>query len=274
MGPRIIVSASSDIGGALAHHWRAAGHPVVGTYRTASAAVDALEHAGISLVPCDLSDTASVRAASAALIRSAPAWDVLVLAPGALEPVGRFLDCDFEEWAASLTVNLTNQLRLIHALLPARSRGTAPGPLVLLFAGSGSNGAAPGYSAYTVSKIALTKMCELLDAELPDTRFAILGPGWVRTKIHQATLRAGARAGVAHRRTLDMLAGGAWTPMAEVLACCDWLATAPRAVVGGRNFSTVHDRWGSAELTARLARDGDLYKLRRAGNDALPRAHD
>ena len=34
-------------------------------------------------------------------------------------------------------------------------------------------------------------MCELLDAEVPDVKFVILGPGWVRTKIHDAVLQAG-----------------------------------------------------------------------------------
>jgi NAD(P)-dependent dehydrogenase (short-subunit alcohol dehydrogenase family) len=267
----IIVSASSDIGLALAERWRAAGHDVVGTYRRRSAGVAALEASGVPLVRCALDQPESVREATSALGALCPAWDVLVLAAGTLEPVGSFLECNFDDWVGSVGVNFTGQMRMLHALLPTRRKDREPGPLVMLFAGGGTNGAPVNYSAYTVSKIALAKMCELLDAEVPDTRFSILGPGWVKTKIHAATLAAGTRAGANRDRTLVRLAGDDCTPMDEVLDCCDWLVGAPREVVGGRNFSVAHDRWRSEDLLAVLRRDAGMYKLRRSGNERLPR---
>jgi len=124
------------------------------------------------------------------------------------------------------------------------------------------------YSAYTISKIALIKMCELLDAEIPDTNFVILGPGWVKTKIHQATLDAGGqKAGANYQKTITKLAGDECTPMDKVVACCDWLLGAERKAVSGRNFSLVFDKWGSAALTEELLKDPNMYKLRRHKND-------
>lgn len=266
----LIVSISSDIGLAMADRWRARRWQVAGTYRTGTPATGRLGREGSGLVACDLADPASVDAAAAELLRLVPAWDVLVLAPGLLDPIGPFEACDFEAWAGSLDVNLVNQLRMLHRLLPARRRGTEPGPCVLFFAGGGANGAPVNTSAYTLSKIALVKMTELLDAELPDTRFAIVGPGWVRTKIHGSVLRAGERAGDNHARTVERLASGRFTPMEDVLDCCDWVVDAPRAVVGGRNLSVAFDRWGEAELERALAGNPDLYKLRRHGNDRFP----
>jgi NAD(P)-dependent dehydrogenase (short-subunit alcohol dehydrogenase family) len=192
----------------------------------------------------------------------------LVLCPGAIGPVGSFKDCSFDAWEESVVVNFTSQLRVVHELLRAR-RPSTTGPLVLFFAGGGANSAPVNYSAYTISKIALTKMCELLDAEVPDTRFTILGPGWVKTKIHQATLKAGARSGANYQRTLEKLAGSDCTPMEQVLDCCDWLVGSRRDVIGGRNFSVAHDRWGSDELQQRLIEETDMYKLRRRGNEVL-----
>ena len=116
-------------------------------------------------------------------------------------------------------------------------------------------------------------MCELLDAEIPDTRFIILGPGWVRTKIHASTLKAGKLAGANYGKTLEKLAGGECTPMDEVLDCCDWLFNTPRRVVGGRNFSVVYDAWGDKRLTDKLKQDKDMYKLRRSGNNYLVRGN-
>ena len=61
---------------------------------------------------------------------------------------------------------------------------------MITFAGGGTNSAPRYNSSYVSSKIALTKSMELLDAEYEDTRFSILGPGWVKTKIHTEMLDA------------------------------------------------------------------------------------
>ncbi|MCH9610960.1 MAG: hypothetical protein S4CHLAM81_02710 [Chlamydiales bacterium] len=46
-----------------------------------------------------------------------------------------------------------------------------------------------------------------------------------------------------------------------------YLLNEESAVVNGRNFSLVHDAWGSTELREDLLANSDLYKLRR--NQAL-----
>lgn len=265
----IIISASSDIGTALSRRWLARAWRVFGTYRTRSEAVDELHSLGVRLVYCDLSDPTSIRDACSDLRQLCPPWDALVICPGTLSPVDAFAQCSFDEWEESVRVNFTSQMRIIHELLPTRRVDGGPEPIVLLFAGGGTNDAPLNSSAYTVSKIALIKMCELLDAEIPDTRFVIVGPGWVKTKIHEATLMAGIRAGVNYQRTIDKLAGNECTPMEQVLDCCDWLANAPQELISGRNFSVVFDDWGTEELEKRLAEESDMYKLRRYGNDSL-----
>ena len=269
MRTAFIVAASSDIGGALARRWLGYGWRVGGTYRTRSAAVEELERLGARLVACDVADPAAVSQAAEGL-RSFGRWDIVVLCPGTLEPIGPFAEGRFDAWAASLDANLVGQLRMVHALLPGR-RPSALGPCVVWFAGGGTNGAPVNYSAYTLSKIALIKMCELLDAEIPDTRFTILGPGVVQTKIHRETLKAGARAAATYQRAMDALAGKGCVPMDQVLACCDWVVDAPREVVSGRNFSVEFDAWATEELEQVLWQDPSMYKLRRHGNDRLVR---
>lgn len=265
----IIISISSDIGLALADRWLAQGWQVHGTFRSHAPALEALRQRGATLVQCDLADASAVDAASAELAAGAAGWDVLVVASGTTEPIGRFLDTDFDDWSRSLAVNFTQQLRFTHRLLPARDSQGGKGPCVLYFAGGGTNNATVNYSAYTISKIALIKMCELLDAEYPDTRFSIVGPGWVKTKIHDETLRAGALAGNNFERTKQMLDGGAFTPMERVLDCCDWIVDSPREVISGRNFSVVYDAWDNPGLCDLLRDDPNMYKLRRAGNDKV-----
>jgi NAD(P)-dependent dehydrogenase (short-subunit alcohol dehydrogenase family) len=265
----IIISASSDIGTAMSQRWLAYGWNVFGTYRTQSRAVDELRIRGMKLVHCDLSSVKSIHDACADLRALCPQWDVLVLCPGTQDPVGGFAECDFDEWEGSVRVNFTSQMRIVHELLPSRRGNPTLEPCVLLFAGGGTNNAPVNYSAYVISKIALIKMCELLDAEISDTRFVIVGPGWVKTKMHESTLRAGVRAGVNYQRTVEKLAGDECTPMHQVLDCCDWLVDAPREWISGRNFSVVYDMWGTEELAQRLAGEPSMYKLRRYGNEWL-----
>ena len=264
----IIVSVSSDIGIALHERWSNSGWDVFGTYRTKTDWVAKNEQ---KFVFCDLSDLLSVEKSCLKLNKLCPNWDVLVIAPGLQDPVGPFIDCDFESWRKSIQVNFISQMMFVRKLLPYRNTSLPEGSCVLMFAGGGTNSATLNYSAYTVSKIALIKMTELLAAEIPDTRFTIVGPGWVKTKIHKSTLDAGTRAGDNYKRTIEKLAGNECTPMHSVLDCCDWLISSPKKIVSGRNFSVVFDMWGSKELEEKLEQEPDMYKLRRYQNEFLIR---
>lgn len=265
----LIVAISSDIGLALARYWLDTGWQVCGTYRNRTPVIAELS-SRVPLICCDLADSARVTQALQQLLEVGRNWDVVVLCPGTLDPVGPFIETPFAAWEESLRINFVGPLQLVQALLPARNRQSAHGPCVLFFSGSGTNGTADNYSAYTAAKIGLIKMCELLDAEVPDTRFAILGTGPVKTKIHAATLRAGASAGPNYQRVVAHFQNNNWTPMHQVLQCCDWIISSPRNVVSGRNFSVANDLWGQPCLEERLAAEPGMYKLRRFGNDWRP----
>jgi len=260
----IIISISSDIGFALALKWLKLGKSVIGTYRTRSLLCDQLEDMGATLFQCDLEDTISVNSIIKD-INDLDSWETLTLAAGHQDPVGKFLDCDFEKWEQSINVNFIRQLNFVHELMQNKSQKRSS---VLFFAGGGTNNATIAYSAYTVSKIALIKMVELLDAEILDTSFSILGPGWVKTKIHQSTIKAADEAGENYEKTIQMLEneGSKCYPIEKVIDCCDWLLSSSRDLVGGRNFSAIHDPWESDKINLILD-DSNIFKLRRFGND-------
>lgn len=264
----IVVSASSDIGFSLCHNWITAGYQVAGTYRTASIQSEELLKLGVSLIPCDLANITDIHQTSDAMHNMCNEWDTLVFATGSQLPIGMFAECTIDEWVKSISVNFINQFAMLHKLLPFRNKKSKLGASVLFFAGGGTNGSVPRYSAYTISKIACIKMCELLDAEMPDVRFSIIGPGWVKTKIHQQTLESGSKlAGANFQKTQEMLEKGEFVPMEKVVSHCDWLLLQPKNIIGGRNFSTAHDLWGTQELATALENDPNMYKLRRHGNN-------
>jgi NADP-dependent 3-hydroxy acid dehydrogenase YdfG len=265
----IIAGVSSDIGTALANSWCKKNWEISGTYRTRSEAVTELEKTLKTLVKCDFSNANEVNSASEILKESISEWDILVMGPGLQDPVGFFSECNIDDWIESVTVNFLNQVRFIHNLLGKRSFNKSNPPTVILFAGGGTNNAPTHYSAYITSKIALMKFTELMAVEIPDTKFVILGPGWVKTKIHYSTVQAKERAGSNYERTLEKFSDDDWVPMESVIACCNWLVEGDKELLSGRNFSLVHDKWGTEELNAKLKNNPDLYKLRRNGNEIL-----
>jgi len=262
----VIVGLGSDIGRELGVRYAADNWTVWGTYRDRSG-MDKLP-SGIKSVPCDLAEPDHIAAAADAFCRENIQWDLLIIAAGTEEPIGPFWDCDAVAWDRGIEINALAPLRLVRRLHPMRNRSGAPG--VAFFSGSGTNNAAPAYSAYCASKVLLIKMCELLDSESPDTSFFIIGPGIVRTKIHEQTLREPERSGQNYRKVVEFLqSGNPGTSHDDIHACLNWCLKAGKTVVGGRNIALAHDAWrqGGAGLAQQLRQDEDLYKLRRFGNE-------
>lgn len=267
----LIISISSDIAIEICRDWQKAGFSVSGTYRTKSAAVSGLESHDVRMWNCDLASTPSVDAFIKGYVSEAQNWDVILFATGLQDPIGLFNETKYSEWESSVQVNALNQLKILHALLPLRNKNSGAEPTVMFFAGAGSNGAPPYYSAYITSKIILTKMTEILAAEIPDTKFVIIGPGWVKTKIHESTLKVGpSLARENYEKTKEKLASDECTQMDKVVETFNWALKLPLKAVSGRNLSVAFDSIGNVELEKQLMRDGDMYKLRRAGNSWRP----
>jgi short-subunit dehydrogenase len=262
----LIVSITSDIGTALAKRLVSKNWQVYGTYRTQSSQSNELKNSEVDLIELDLADGKSFTKCIEELKQKNINWDWLVFCPGILTPLAKFAQSNFAEWKSSLDVNFSQPLHFLHAALSFRNAANKNSG-VLFFAGGGTNNAPESMSAYTIAKIALIKMCELLDAEMPEIKFSILGPGWVKTKIHQAVLDAKENAGIAYDRTVEKFASDDFVPIEQVLDCCEWIFEQPREIVGGRNFSAQYDEFDSEELIDQLKSDPDLYKLRRAGNN-------
>ena len=257
-------SITSDIGIALARHYAADGWTVAGTYRSKTL-LPQLTALGIEhLYFCDLADPATIAQSTRAFAATGLRWDTFISLASLPPPLCGFFSGDFDRWSESVHVNAIEQLRQLHALHPLRRTGRVAD--VVFFAGPGTNGAPKDFSALTASKTILIKMCELLHAEAEDLNPFIVGPGWTRTKTHDLILADPDVSPDKKAETAAFLARGGGTPMAEIYESIRWLGAQGRDVAGGRNFSVVHDCWGSDDLAAALRHDPWMYKLRRHGN--------
>lgn len=179
-------------------------------------------------------------------IKECSGWDTLLLSTGTMHPVGPFIDSNFYTWAESFGPNLFLPLDVLKEMWPARGEN----PCVIFFAGAGINGPARDRSSYAVAKAALAKMVEMLDDELPEGRFTILSPGWVKTKIQDTMPQ-------------EPPDPSYWQPIERVASFVTWAAEQPRKVIGGRCIS-IHDGWESSEFAGRVGVYEHVGKMRRS----------
>ena len=260
-----IFGLSSDIGRELAKRFAGQGWRVVGTYRKEQGLGELAERDDMALIPCDAGDPESVASAVAEYAALDAPWDLFLSSIGTMEPIGTFFDLDFKSWEESVAVNSLAQLKVLHSLYPLRRQGGVAH--AMFFSGMGTNDVTKNYSAYTVSRIMLIKMCEQLDAEADDLNIFIIGPGFIPTKMIQETIRAGERVGEHYQKTVDLLECSG-TDINDLFAHINWCMDQGREVAGGRNFSTQHDPWRDegADLAGRLRKNQDMFRLRRSLN--------
>jgi len=262
-----ILGLCSDIGLELAKRYSEKGYTVIGTCRDSTKIHEFYEINQIHPIPCDISDDMSISSAIISYSKLHRSWDIFISSVGTMNPIGKFVDVPFSEWENSIKINSIKQLSFLHAIYPYRRKESMCH--VAFFAGGGTNGPFPNYSAYCASKIFLIKMCELLDDEISDINPFIIGPGWVRTKMHGQTLISGQNAGNNYSRTVDFLESSeSGTSFEDIFNCINWCIKQGKHTVGGRNFSVVHDAWANndEQLIQQLSRDSGKFKLRRYKN--------
>jgi len=90
-------------------------------------------------------------------------WDVAIFFYGDFGEIGNFHEIKYEKWKKSFDINLFFITRRLHRLLYHSDLKKTKS--VITFSGSGTNGPSNNYSSYTIAKIALIKLSELMDSE-------------------------------------------------------------------------------------------------------------
>ena len=271
----ILFSITSDIGLFIAKQYYAKNYKVIGTYRKDNSLKDLKNCMPKgSFYKCDASDKTSIDRATKDIKKDCKSWDILISCPCTPVPISKFSDCNFKEWEESFYLNSLAQLKFLHSLLDIRKKEvSSKSPLVLFFAGGGTNNAVDSFSAYTSAKIHLIKMFEFLAFEDSSTKYTIIGPGWTNTKTHYVTLDNSDKDSKKYNEVKNFLKDPSnGTPLIDIAECIEWIDSQEISIVSGRNFSVVNDSWRGEKknsLVKALENDPNLYKLRRSGNNLL-----
>lgn len=263
----VILSVSSDIGLDLAKRYLNDGYNVVGTYLRKGRVGEIASLPGCYLLPCDITSKKSIRLFISAYRSLGLHWETFISAVGDPRPLSSFFSGNFNEWSRSIHVNAIEQLRVLYEIYPFRVRKKITN--VVFFAAGGVNNAVVNFSAYTVSKLMLIKMCEYLDAENPDLNIFIVGPGKTLTKIHSLILSDKDVSKQKYEETKSFLNSKQGTSKKDIYDCIKVFCKEGKTAASGRNFSVVSDPWkGDARdrLVSELKKDKDMYKLRRYRN--------
>lgn len=265
----LVTGGSMGIGLACARASLEAGARVTIAARAGDALEDAVarlsrERAGaeVHAIRADVSQAQDVARLIEGVAERFGSLDGVVHAAAVLGPIGSAVDADPAAWLETLRINLFGSFLV--ATEAARAMRSSGGRIVLLSGGGGTS-PFPNYSAYACSKVGVVRLVENLALELEPDGISVnaLAPGFVATRMHQATLDAGERAGEEYLRyTREGLSSGGVVPDVAARAAVFLLSERSRGITGKLLAAPWDEWWRWPERLAEV-RDGDLFTLRR-----------
>ncbi len=191
-------------------------------------------------------------------------WRLAIFFYGDFGPIDQFKNINHSVWEKSFISNFFAVTRVIKCLLNVKNY--SKNKSIITFSGSGTNGVADNYSAYTIAKIALIKFSELIDSENKSIKITTIGPGWYKSKLHNKTIKAKHKSGKNYSKTKKALIKTNNHNISQIIfKFILWFDKSKKKLVGGRNFSLIHDKFLNRSVLKKL-QNIDNYKLRRRGN--------
>lgn len=271
-GSRILVSGGSmGIGLEVSCHLAQRGARVVIAARGAEAleaALAQLDGSGHQGLRLDVADQGGWRAALDAIDAGGPLHG-LVTAAGVLGPIGPLEDLAPQDLIQTIAVNLIGTMLALHHALP---RLRATGGRAVTLSGGGATVPLPRYDAYAASKAAVVRLTENV-AAIGGVEVNCVAPGFVATRMHEGTLKAGPDAAGEdyYEQTRAQLAQGG-LPASQAAELIGFLLSADAQGISGRLLSAQWDPWREDEFRARLRADDSLATLRRIDEQFFTRA--
>jgi NAD(P)-dependent dehydrogenase (short-subunit alcohol dehydrogenase family) len=266
----LVTGGSRGIGLACAEAVaRAGANVVIAARNVAELATAAQRLSGLSAAErvhaysCDVSDASSVERLTATTVERFGGLDGVIHAAAVLGPIGSVIDTDPAEWLTAVRVNLFGTMLVARSCATVmRARG---GGSIVLLSGGGATAPFPNYSAYACSKAGVVRLAETLAHELAPFGVQVnaLAPGFVATRMHEATLLAGERAGVEYlQHTREQLASGG-VPAALAAEAALFLLSDAAAGITGRLLAAAWDDWRGWPTRREQIAGSDLFTLRR-----------
>lgn len=262
----VITGGSLGIGQATALECARQGARVIvvaremGPLEETLAQLQAISSAGHAIHRCDVGDVQDVKNLGHAL--SGSAVDALVNSAGVYGPIGALGELDLEHFTDTLRINLMGTVQMCQVLLPLLQ--ASPRGKIINLSGGGAATPFANYSAYACSKVAIVRFTENLSLEYPGLDVNCVAPGFVLTRLHEATLQAGPGKASPqfYASTQQQLEKGGVPPekAANLIA---WLVSEASNGITGKFLSAPWDPWSETSFQSKLRQDKNFATLRR-----------
>lgn len=262
-GNVIVTGASRGIGAVVCQALARRGARVFALARSErelAETVDGLEGQGHEHLIVDVADPLAWPAVIESASADGPVAGV-VTAAALLEPIGPLDEIDESAFRRTIDVNVTGTMLAIRAALPQlRERGGT----VVTFSGGGATKPLPRYDAYAASKAAVARLTENVARSEPSIRVNAIAPGFVATRMHEATLAAGPeRAGAEYLADTERRLERGGVPPERSAELAATLIGPLGEGITGKLISAQWDPWEDESFRRRLRTEADLCTLRR-----------
>jgi NAD(P)-dependent dehydrogenase (short-subunit alcohol dehydrogenase family) len=190
--------------------------------------------------------------------------DILVNNAAILGPIGNAWENDWDEWQATLRVDLFSVVALCRAIVPWMIE--QGGGKIVNLSGGGATAPRARFSAYATAKAALVRFSETLAEEVKGSNIEVncVAPGALNTDMNRAVLQAGSeRAGAnEHARAVE-LAQNDNGISAQAADLCVFFASSAADGISGKLISAVWDPWQELGDHKGELQTSDIYTLRR-----------
>jgi len=189
--------------------------------------------------------------------------DGLVNCAGIYGPIGKTSEVDPKEFTNVIMINLLGTVFMCHYFIPLLKKSRRG--KIVNYAGGGAASPFPNYSAYAISKIGIVRFTENAALEYMDDNIDInaVAPGFVITRLHQETIKAGKKAGKDFlRKTMEQIKQRGDPPERAAKLTVFLLSTESDGITG-KFISAIWDPWEDQNFLLRLKEDKDFTTLRR-----------
>jgi len=192
--------------------------------------------------------------------------DGLVNCAGVYGPIGRVNEINPLEFTKAININLLGTFYMCHFFIPLLKK--ARRGKIVNYSGGGAASPFPNYSAYAVSKVGIVRLTENLALEFINDNIDInaVAPGFVVTRLHDETIKAGKKAGedFLKKTKVQIDKGGVPRDLAARLTI--FLLSSDSDGITGKFISAPWDPWEDSNFLARLKSDSDFATIRRIDN--------
>lgn len=189
--------------------------------------------------------------------------DGLVNCAGVYGPIGKIDEIDPLRFTDAININLIGTFYVCHYFIPLLKR--AKRGKLINYSGGGAASPFPNYSAYAISKIGIVRLTENIALEFLNNNIDInaIAPGFVITRLHQETIKAGKKAGEGFlKKSLDEIEKGG-IPSERAANLTLFLLSSDSDGITGKFISAAWDPWEDKNFQFRLRTDKDFATLRR-----------